>query len=191
MLKTNAWQNVFLSIPNWIEKSEFTRTGEIIIQIKKDAIIPFFTFIRDHSALQMKILIDITAVDFPTKSKRFEVVYNLLSTKYNTRLRVKVQTDEVSAIPSVQGIYSSAGWFERETWDLFGIFFKNHSDLRRILTDYGFEGHPLRKDFPLSGYLEARFDESEKRVVLEKIEMTQDFRFFEFANPWKSGSARI
>jgi NADH-quinone oxidoreductase subunit C len=91
----------------------------------------------------------------------------------------------------VEGIYSSAGWFERETWDLFGIFFKNHSDLRRILTDYGFEGHPLRKDFPLSGYLEARFDESEKRVVLEKIEMTQDFRFFEFANPWKSGSARI
>jgi NADH/F420H2 dehydrogenase subunit C len=191
MLKTNAWQNVFLSIPNWIEKSEFTRTGEIIIQIKKDAIIPFFTFIRDHSALQMKILIDVTAVDFPTKSKRFEVVYNLLSTKYNTRLRVKVQTDEVSTIPSVEGIYSSAGWFERETWDLFGIFFKNHSDLRRILTDYGFEGHPLRKDFPLSGYLEARFDESEKRVVLEKIEMTQDFRFFEFANPWKSGSARI
>jgi len=191
MLKTNAWQNIFLSIPNWIEKSTFSKTGEIMIQVKADAMIPFFMFIRDHSALQMKILIDVTAVDFPTKTKRFEVVYNLLSTQYNTRLRVKIQTDEVSTIPSLEGIYSSAGWFERETWDMFGIFFKNHSDLRRILTDYGFEGHPLRKDFPLSGYLEARFDESEKRVILEKIELTQDFRFFEFANPWKSGSTRI
>jgi len=190
MLNTKAWQNIFSSIPNWIEKSQFLKTGEVVIQIRKEAIIPFFLFIRDHSALQMKILIDVTAVDFPTRDKRFEVVYNLLSTQYNTRLRVKVQTDEVSTIPSVEGIYSAAGWFERETWDMFGIFFKNHSDLRRILTDYGFQGHPLRKDFPLSGYVEARFDESEKRVVLEQIEMTQDFRFFEFANPWKSGSIK-
>jgi NADH-quinone oxidoreductase subunit C len=190
MLNTKTWQNILSSIPNWIEKSEFSRTGEIMIQVKKDAIIPFFLFIRDHSSLQMKILVDITAVDFPTREKRFEVVYNLLSVQYNTRLRVKVQTSEVSTVPSIEKVYSAAGWFERETWDMFGIFFSNHSDLRRILTDYGFEGHPLRKDFPLSGYIEARFDESEKRVILEPIEMTQDFRFFEFANPWKSGSIK-
>jgi NADH/F420H2 dehydrogenase subunit C len=187
---TKTWQNILSSIPNWIEKFEFSRTGEIVVQIKKDAIIPFFLFIRDHSSLQMKVLIDITAVDFPTREKRFEVVYNLLSVQYNTRLRVKVQTTEVSTIPSIEKIYSAAGWFERETWDMFGIFFSNHSDLRRILTDYGFEGHPLRKDFPLSGYIEARFDQSEKRVILEPIEMAQDFRFFEFANPWKSGSIK-
>jgi NADH/F420H2 dehydrogenase subunit C len=185
-LNSKAWQNVFSCVPNWIEKAEFTRTGEIVVQINQHSIIPFFTFIRDHSALQMKVLIDVTAVDFPTREKRFEVVYNLLSTQHNARLRVKVQIDEISTIPSIEKIYSTAGWFEREVWDLMGIFFSNHSDLRRILTDYGFEGHPLRKDFPLSGYIEVRFDESEKRVISEPVEMTQDFRYFEFANPWRS-----
>jgi len=128
--------------------------------------------------------LDITAVDYPTREKRFEVVYHLLSISLNTRIRVKVCLDDISSVSSIQSIYKSAGWFERETWDMFGIFFSNHSDLRRILTDYGFEGHPLQKDFPLSGYIEARYNETEKRVILEPIELSQDFRFFEFANPW-------
>jgi NADH dehydrogenase (ubiquinone) Fe-S protein 3 len=189
MLNTKVWQNLISSVPQYVETIQFLKNGELVVQINKNAIIPFFLFIRDHSALQMKTLIDITAVDFPTsKSHRFEVVYNLLSTQYNARLRVKVCTSETESLQSIEKIYSSAGWFERETWDMFGIFFSNHSDLRRILTDYGFEGHPLKKDFPLSGYVEARFDEPEKRVVLEQIELTQDFRFFEYANPWSSSS---
>jgi NADH dehydrogenase (ubiquinone) Fe-S protein 3 len=138
----------------------------------------------------MKILVDITAIDYPysQKQKRFEVVYHVLSIKYANRIRIKTLVNEISSIQSIEKIFSAANWFEREVWDLFGIFFSNHSDLRRILTDYGFEGHPLRKDFPLTGYIEARYCESEKRVVLEPIEMTQDFRFFEFANPWKSSN---
>jgi len=183
---SQGWQNNFLAIQNWIEKCQFTRTGEIIIHISSpDAILPFFAYVKNHTNLQMKILIDITAVDYPTRDKRFEVVYHLLSVQYNTRLRVKVCVDEMTSIPSIETIYRAAGWFEREIWDMFGIFFSNHSDLRRILTDYGFEGHPLRKDFPLSGYVETRYDESEKRVLVEPIEMPQDFRFFEFANPWE------
>lgn len=182
---SQGWQNIFLAIPNWIEKCHFSRTGEVTVQISSDAILPFFTYIQNHTNLQMKILIDITAVDYPTRQKRFEVVYHLLSVQYNTRLRVKTCVDEMTSLPSIEQIYRTAGWFEREIWDMFGIFFSNHSDLRRILTDYGFEGHPLRKDFPLSGYVESRYDESEKRVLVEPIEMPQDFRFFEFANPWE------
>jgi NADH/F420H2 dehydrogenase subunit C len=182
---SQGWQNNFLAIPNWVEKCEFTRTGEVTLSVSSDSILPLFSYLKNHTNLQMKILIDITAVDFPTREKRFEVVYHLLSVQYNTRLRVKTSVDEMTSLPSIENIYKTAGWFEREIWDMFGIFFSNHSDLRRILTDYGFEGHPLRKDFPLSGSLEARYDESEKRVLLEPIEMPQDFRFFEFANPWE------
>jgi NADH/F420H2 dehydrogenase subunit C len=188
MLDTKSLQNIILCIPNWINALVFSRTGEIMVHIKNGYALNFFKFIRDHSASQMKILIDITAVDRPSQAKRFEVVYNLLSTQYNTRLRVKICVNEIETVQSIESVYSAAGWFERETWDMFGIFFTNHSDLRRILTDYGFEGHPLKKDFPLSGYVEARFDESEKRVVLDQVEITQDFRVFEFANPWKASS---
>ncbi len=182
---SQGWQNSFLAIPNWIEKCEFTRTGEVSVQIASNAVLPFFYYIQNHTNLQMKVLVDITAVDYPTRTKRFEVVYHLLSVQNNIRLRVKTCVDEMTSLQSIEEIYPSAGWFERETWDMFGIYFANNSDLRRILTDYGFEGHPLRKDFPLSGYIEARYDESEKRILLEPIELPQDFRFFEFANPWE------
>jgi len=133
---------------------------------------------------------DITAVDHIGDSsegeeKRFEVVYILLSIQYNSRLRITTYVDELTPLESLVPLFKSAGWYERETWDMFGIFFSNHPDLRRILTDYGFEGHPLRKDFPLSGYEEVRYDDSEKRVIHESLQLAQDFRFFDFANPWE------
>jgi NADH/F420H2 dehydrogenase subunit C len=134
---------------------------------------------------QYKLLVDITAVDYPSRPLRFEVVYNLLSIQYNARIRIKTCVDEIKPLISSTGVFSSAGWWEREVWDMFGIFFSNHPDLRRILTDYGFQGHPLRKDFPLTGYVEVRYDDSEKRVVTESLELTQEFRFFDFSSPWE------
>jgi NADH/F420H2 dehydrogenase subunit C len=158
---------------------------EITFHVSNENILSFFTFLKDHSQTQFKILIDITAVDYPSRTKRFEVVYHLLSIQHNARLRVKTHVDEFSPIDSLVPLYNSANWWERETWDMFGIFFSNHPDLRRILTDYGFEGHPLRKDFPLTGFVEVRYDDSEKRVITEPLEMTQEFRFFDFASPWE------
>jgi len=125
------------------------------------------------------MIVDITAVDFPTKQFRFEVVYNLLSVRYNSRIRVKTYADETSPVPSITGLYDGANWYEREVYDLFGVFFTNHPDLRRIMTDYGFDGHPLRKDFPLTGYTEVRWDEEKKRIVYEPLELTQAFRNFD------------
>ena len=133
---------------------------------------------------QFTLLIDLCGVDFPSRKDRFEVVYNLLSVKYNTRIRIKTCVDDITPVSSVTDVYSTAGWFERETWDMYGIFFSNHPDLRRLLTDYGFEGHPLRKDFPLSGYTEVRYDDSKKRVISEPIELAQEFRYFDFSSPW-------
>jgi len=130
-------------------------------------------------------LMDICGVDYPDRAKRFDVVYHLLSLKNNARVRVKVQTDEGTPVPSVVGVHSAAGWFERECWDLFGVAFAGNPDLRRILTDYGFEGHPLRKDFPLTGYVEVRYDDEQKRVVYEPVKLTQDFRNFDFMSPWE------
>jgi NADH/F420H2 dehydrogenase subunit C len=134
---------------------------------------------------QYKVLVDVTAVDYPSRPLRFEVVYNLLSVTYNARIRIKTCVDEIQPLLSSSPVYSSAGWWEREIWDMFGIFFSNHPDLRRILTDYGFQGHPLRKDFPLTGYVEVRYDDSEKRVITESLELTQEFRFFDFSSPWE------
>ena len=130
-------------------------------------------------------MIDVCGVDYPDRPQRFEVVYALLSVSLNHRLRVKVSTDEDTPVPSVVGVYPSANWFERETWDLYGVFFADHPDLRRILTDYGFDGHPLRKDFPLTGYVEVRYDDEQKRVVYEPVKLTQDFRTFDFLSPWE------
>jgi NADH/F420H2 dehydrogenase subunit C len=178
--------NFILAIPLWITKVSFDKTGEFTIELKHKYILQFFEFISKHTSCQLKILIDITCVDFPTKKERFSIIYHVLSIAFNTRVRIKVPCSESSVIPSIEHIYSSANWFEREVWDLFGVFFSNNLDLRRILTDYGFEGHPLRKDFPLSGYVEARFDEMSKRVILEPIEITQEFRVFQFANVWKT-----
>lgn len=142
-------------------------------------------FLRDHEGCLFKTLIDILAVDYPEKTERFSLVYCLLSIKYNVRVRIKISLDELTSVPSITDIYKSACWMEREVWDMNGIFFDNHPDLRRILTDYGFEGYPLRKDFPLSGYTEVRYDDSQKRVVSEPIEMTQEYRVFNFKSSWE------
>ncbi|HIE20639.1 MAG TPA: NADH-quinone oxidoreductase subunit C, partial [Rhodospirillales bacterium] len=124
-------------------------------------------------------------VDYPDRSPRFEVVYNLLSLAHNNRVRVKIRTDEETPVPSATGVFSAANWWEREVWDLYGIYFSEHPDLRRILTDYGFEGHPLRKDFPLTGYVELRYDDEQKRVVYEPVKLTQEYRDFDFLSPWE------
>ena len=159
--------------------------GELIFTVKRDSTVHVLNFLRDDSGCLFKALIDICGVDFPDRDPRFEVVYQLLSLAQNQRLRVKVETDEDTPVPSVTGIFSSAGWFEREIWDLFGISFSGHPDLRRILTDYGFEGHPLRKDFPLTGYVEVRYNDEQKRVVYEPVKLTQEFRSFDFLSPWE------
>jgi len=171
-------------VPKWITSMHMAK-DELVVSISPSFILPFFSFLRDHTGTQFKMLMDITAVDYPTKTERFEVVYNLLSLQYNTRVRIKTQVSGLTPLDSLVPLYNYASWWERETWDMFGIFFSNHPDLRRILTDYGFEGHPLRKDFPLSGYVEVRYDDSEKRVLTEALELTQDFRYFDFASPWE------
>lgn len=159
--------------------------NELMVTVRGAAITKALTFLRDDPGCQFKILVDLCGVDYPEREQRFEVAYNLLSLKHNRRIRVKVLTDEATPVPSVTGVFSSAGWFEREAWDLYGIFFSDHPDLRRILTDYGFEGHPLRKDFPLTGYVEVRYDQEQKRVVYEPVKLTQDFRTFDFLSPWE------
>ena len=159
--------------------------GELIVTVRRDAVLRVLAFLRDDPRCLFKLLCDICGVDYPDRAERFDVVYNLLSLKLNQRIRVKVTTDEDHAVPSVTGLFSAAGWFEREAWDLFGIYFADHPDLRRLLTDYGFEGHPLRKDFPLTGYVELRYDEDQKRVVYEPVRLKQEFRSFDFLSPWE------
>lgn len=159
---------------------------ELVVHAKRDQIVPLLTALRDDPDCLFAQLVDITAVDWPARPDRFEVVYNLLSLKLNRRIRVKLDTDEDTPVPSVMRVFSSAGWLEREVWDMFGIVFDGHDDLRRILTDYGFEGHPLRKDFPLTGYVEVRYDDALKRVVYEPVQLTQDFRAFDFESPWEA-----
>jgi NADH-quinone oxidoreductase subunit C len=158
---------------------------ELAILVRRESIVRVLTFLRDDVNCQFKQLMDICAVDYPGRSERFDVVYNLLSLTHNRRIRVKTKTDEQAAVPTVTGVFSSAGWWERETYDLYGIWFHEHPDLRRILTDYGFEGHPLRKDFPLTGYVEVRYDDVLKRIVYEPVKLTQDFRNFDFLSPWE------
>ena len=145
------------------------------------------TYLRDQPNCQFKMLVDVCGVDYPEREQRFEVVYHLLSLKHNQRIRVKVATDEVTPVPSVTGVFGSANWYEREVWDMYGIYFADHPDLRRLLTDYGFEGHPMRKDFPQTGYVEVRYDEEQKRVVYEPVQLRQDWRSFDFLSPWEGG----
>ncbi len=159
--------------------------GELVITVRSTAIQKVMTFLRDDANCLFRQCMDVCGVDYPGREQRFEVVYNLLSLKHNQRIRVKVSTDEDTPVPTITGIFSSAGWFERETWDMFGVAFSDHPDLRRILTDYGFEGHPLRKDFPVSGYVELRYDDEQKRVVYEPVKLTADFRSFDFLSPWE------
>jgi len=177
-------QAILASTPRWIQRGAVVN-NEIIFHIYPEYISSFIDFLKNNILSQTRILIDITGVDFPSRSNRLEVVYQLLSTQYNIRIRVKTCVDEITSISSITPIFPSAGWWERETWDMFGVFFSNHPDLRRILTDYGFEGFPLRKDFPLSGYSEVHYDEAEKRVISEPIELAQEFRYFDFSSPWE------
>ena len=159
--------------------------GELTITAAPEGIVKVMTMLRDDSNCLFKQLMDLCGVDYPDREKRYEVVYNLLSPSQNQRIRVKVAADEDTPVPSITSVFSAAGWFEREAWDLYGIYFSNHPDLRRILTDYGFEGHPLRKDFPLTGYVELRYDEDQKRVVYEPVKLVQEFRRFDFLSPWE------
>ncbi|WP_298728281.1 NADH-quinone oxidoreductase subunit C [uncultured Ferrovibrio sp.] len=159
--------------------------AELTIRVPAERITKVLTFLRDDGNCQFAQLMDICGVDWPERPKRFDVVYHLLSLKLNQRIRVKVETDEETPVPSVTGVFSSAGWFERETWDMYGVMFSGHPDLRRILSDYGFEGHAQRKDFPLSGYVEVRYDNEQKRVVYEPVQLTQEFRRFDFMSPWE------
>ena len=158
---------------------------QLVAIVDKEDIAKLLVFLRDDVNCQFKQLMDICGVDYPERPQRFEVVYNLLSLVHNNRVTVKVMLDDNSSIPSVSKVFSSADWWEREIWDLFGIFFSGHPDLRRILTDYGFDGHPLRKDFPLTGYVEVRYDDAQKRVVYEPVKLTQEYRDFDFLSPWE------
>jgi len=158
---------------------------ELVVRVDGDGLLRVLTFLRDDQNSQFKQLMDVTAVDYPDRELRFDIVYNLLSPKQNQRIRVKLTCDDTTPIPSAAGVFSSANWLEREVWDLFGVFFSDHPDLRRILTDYGFEGHPLRKDFPLTGFVEVRYDEDQKRVVYEPVKLQQEFRTFDFMSPWE------
>ena len=158
---------------------------ELMIAVERESLIDVMSYLHDDGNCQFKILIDICGVDFIDRQQRFEVVYNLLSIKHNRRIRVKVLTDESTPVASVVDIYPTAGWFEREAWDMYGIFFSGNPDLRRILTDYGFDGHPLRKDFPLTGYVEMRYDPEQQRVIYEPVKLTQEYRNFDSLSPWE------
>ncbi|KAF5303991.1 hypothetical protein FQA39_LY01776 [Lamprigera yunnana] len=178
-------QYVAECLPKYIQKIQLAAGDELELLIAPDGVVPVLQFLKDHHNAQFACLSDLTALDVPSRQYRFEVVYNLLSLRYKSRIRVKTYTDELTPIESVNDIYKAANWYEREVWDMFGVFFANHPDLRRILTDYGFQGHPLRKDFPLSGYVEVRYDDELKRVVVEPLELTQEFRKFDLSAPWE------
>lgn len=159
--------------------------GELTIYAKADKIIPLLKLLRTDGRCRFEVLIDICGVDWPGRDNRFDVVYHLLSPRLNHRIRVKIETNEEDAVESAVGVFPAANWFEREAYDMFGILFAGHPDLRRILTDYGFQGYPLRKDFPLSGHVEVRYDDEAKRVVYEPVRLTQEFRNFDFESPWE------
>jgi NADH-quinone oxidoreductase subunit C len=158
---------------------------ELCLVVERERVARVLKFLRDDVNCQFKQLMDVCGVDYPAREERFEVVYNLLSLTQNRRIRVKVSASEDTPVPTVVEVFSSANWWERETWDMFGIAFRNHPDLRRILSDYGFQGHPLRKDFPLTGYVEVRYDDEQKRVVYEPVKLPQDWRTFDFLSPWE------
>ncbi len=167
-----------------VERRDITR-GELTLVVARDQIVRVLTELRDDSDCLFEVLIDICGVDYPEREKRFDVVYHLLSPRKNQRIRVKCETDEETPVPSVVDVFPAANWFEREAYDMYGILFSGHPDLRRILTDYGFQGYPLRKDFPLTGYVEVRYDDAQKRVVYEPVKLTQEFRSFDFMSPWE------
>jgi NADH-quinone oxidoreductase subunit C len=166
-----------------VEEAFVERGAELVLRARRETIVPLMQMLRDAHGFEQ--MMDLCGVDWPERPLRFEVVYNLLSLSRNQRVRVVVATDEATPVPSIVGIFPNATWYEREAWDMFGILFEGQSDLRRLLTDYGFEGHPLRKDFPLTGHVEVRYDETRKQVVYEPVALTQDFRNFDFLSPWE------
>jgi len=165
--------------------------GEVQLFVHRDGLVPALTALRDTAGLEYQQLMEIAGVDYPERPERFDVVYNLLSVTRNHRIQVHVATDEDHPIPTVTGLWPVAGWLEREVYDLYGVLFEGNQDLRRILTDYGFRGHPLRKDFPMTGYSEVRYSEEEKRVVYEPVKLAQDFRTFDFLSPWEGAEYQL
>ena len=167
-------------------REHHSRFGELIATVvARDEIVKVMTALRDDPRFLFEVLIDICGVDYPARPERFDVVYHLLSPRRNQRIRVKVTTDDEHPVPSLVDVFPAANWFEREAYDMYGILFSGHPDLRRLLTDYGFEGYPLRKDFPLTGYVEVRYDDEQKRVVYEPVRLNQEFRSFDFESPWE------
>jgi NADH-quinone oxidoreductase subunit C len=159
--------------------------GDLTVSVKRESIVEVVTFLRDDARCRFISFVDVCGADYPAREFRFDVVYHFLSPHLNQRIRVKIETDDQTAVPSITGVFPGADWFERETYDLYGVLFSGHPDLRRILTDYGFDGHPLRKDFPLSGFVEVRYDEERRRVVYEPVSLPQEFRSFDYLSPWE------
>jgi len=177
-------QSIRTALPGAVTGYE-VRYGELTLSANAAAIVKVATYLRDDPACQFVNIVDVTAVDWPGRAKRFDVVYHFLSPRLNQRIRVKVPTDEATPVPSLIDVFKGVDWFEREAYDLYGVLFTGHPDMRRILTDYGFEGHPLRKDFPLTGFVEVRYDDEEKRVRYDKVALAQEFRTFDFLSPWE------
>jgi NADH-quinone oxidoreductase subunit C len=186
----NLGKAIVAALPGAVTGYKVAR-GELTITAHAAEIVRVVTFLRDDERCQFWCIIDITAVDWPGREKRFDVVYHLLSPKQNQRIRIKVETDETTPVPSIISVFPGADWYEREVYDLYGVLFTGHPDLRRILTDYGFEGHPLRKDFPLTGFVEVRWDDEQKRVVYEPVRLAQEFRNFDFLSPWEGPDYRL
>jgi NADH-quinone oxidoreductase subunit C len=185
MTELTALQDTAKAVAGEALRQASVSYDELTITVARENIVEVLTNFRDNPKCQFEVLIDICGVDYPERAERFDVVYHLLSPRLNQRLRVKISTDEATPVASVNDVFPAANWYEREAYDLYGIRFTGHPDLRRILTDYGFQGHPLRKDFPLTGYVEVRYDDEQKRVVYEPVELTQEFRSFDFESPWE------
>lgn len=185
-MKTEEIKDFLVSdMPKELQVGVVEELGALRLYAKPENIIRLLYFLRDNSKLAYKQLVDITCADFPDREQRFEIIYQLLSVRYNSRITIKVNLDENQAIASAYQVFGNANWFEREVWDMYGIKFKGHPDLRRILTDYGFEGHPQRKDFPLTGYVEVKYDTEKRRVVYEPVHLHQEFRNFDYLSPWE------
>jgi NADH-quinone oxidoreductase subunit C len=177
-------QHIASALPDAVRETHMSK-DELVVSVNRNDIVRVLTMLRDDPNCMFQQLVDICGVDWPEQDERFEVVYNLLSLKHNQRVRVRLTAGEEQPVPSVVEVYRAANWFEREVWDMYGVVFTGHPDLRRLLTDYGFEGHPLRKDFPLTGTVELRYDDEQARVVYEPVRLTQDFRNFDFLSPWE------
>jgi NADH-quinone oxidoreductase subunit C len=177
-------QQIAAALPETVTDAKVAY-GELTVTAEAAAIVDVLTFLRDDPGCLFINFTDLCGADYPAREKRFDVVYHLLSPKHNRRIRVKVETDEETPVPSIIPVFPAANWYERETYDLYGVIFSGHPDLRRILTDYGFEGHPLRKDFPLTGFVEVRYDDEQKRVLYEPVKLNQEFRNFDFLSPWE------